>query len=193
MRLRLSKLGLVVVLLGIAILPLKKVIGQTADTTLSLALDSYTQANGAETGQLFAVKVRADIPTNSPIAGIDFTLNYDSSQIQAMKVLPGSRDEFENGYFGISSTVDTANSPCKTNPSDQIERLKCAIDNNSGTVAVSVINLAGEDFQVVGTDYPNPEVSGDITLATIIFLATDRKSTRLNSSHIPLSRMPSSA
>ena len=34
---------------------------------------------------------------------------------------------------------------------------------------------------------------GDIIIVLIQFINKDRKSTRLNSSHIPLSRMPSSA
>ena len=46
----------------------------------------------------------------------------------------------------------------------------------------------------VGFFSPIPGVYEDLTaLENIRFAATDRKSTRLNSSHIPLSRMPSSA
>ena len=37
------------------------------------------------------------------------------------------------------------------------------------------------------------EVSAEVAQAQTMVLAEDRKSTRLNSSHIPLSRMPSSA
>ena len=41
--------------------------------------------------------------------------------------------------------------------------------------------------------YWNPAGIADIVNYQAIFTYTDRKSTRLNSSHIPLSRMPSSA
>lgn len=161
-----------ILLLVIFINPPQEVLGQTTHSTLSLALDSYTQTNGAETGQLFAVIVSASVPTSSPVAGIDFTLKYDSTKIQAMKVLPGDKAEFANGYFGISSIVDQAGSPCKASPSDQAERLKCAIDNTAGIVAISAINLAGADFQtVIPTSYPNPPVSGNFALATVIFMA----------------------
>ena len=88
-----------------------------------------------------------------------------------MKVLPGDKAEFTNGYFGISSIVDQAGSPCKASPGDQTERLKCAIDNGTGIVAISAINLAGADFQTVDSSYSNPMVSGNFTLATVIFMA----------------------
>ncbi|PIP61121.1 hypothetical protein COW99_05870 [Candidatus Roizmanbacteria bacterium CG22_combo_CG10-13_8_21_14_all_38_20] len=168
---RIIKLVLIVSLLVIFLSPPKSVLGQTADTTLSLALDSYTQTNETETGQLFAVTVTVDVPTSNPVAGIDFTLKYDSTKIQAMKVLPGDKAEFTNGYFGISSIVDQAGSPCKASPGDQTERLKCAIDNGTGIVAISAINLAGADFQTVDSSYSNPMVSGNFTLATVIFMA----------------------
>src|SRR3989344_841858 len=169
---RIIKLALIVSLLVIFLSPPKSVLGQSApDTTLSLALDSYTQTNGTETGQLFAVTVTVDVPTSNPVAGIDFTLKYDSTKIQAMKVLPGDKSEFTNGYFWISSIVDQAGSPCKASPGDQTERLKCAIDNGTGTVAVSAINLAGADFQTIGSNYSNPQVSGNFALATVIFEA----------------------
>ena len=48
-----------------------------------------------------------------------------------------------------------------------------------------------EQFDLVVTDYNMPRLSGlDLSRAIV---AIDRKSTRLNSSHVALSRMPSSA
>ena len=48
---------------------------------------------------------------------------------------------------------------------------------------------SGADELVYGTS----AVGGGPHLAALLFCKQDRKSTRLNSSHIPLSRMPSSA
>ena len=61
-----------------------------------------------------------------------------------------------------------------------------------GLLAHCSFRLLGDELAAAGTpmlrfDYPG---TGDSLDGAV---ATDRKSTRLNSSHIPLSRMPSSA
>ena len=48
------------------------------------------------------------------------------------------------------------------------------------------------EFHKLCTDI-HPDIQADFREAWIEDLQTDRKSTRLNSCHIPLSRMPSSA
>ena len=61
--------------------------------------------------------------------------------------------------------------------------------------------LAGEDVALVISDQRMPGMSGtellsrccEVAPETVRVLLTDRKSTRLNSSHIQKSRMPSSA
>ena len=65
-----------------------------------------------------------------------------------------------------------------------------AAGNAAGTIPAWTGGLKTPPVQGYkpGVSYPDP-YAGDKPLFTI----TDRKSTRLNSSHIPLSRMPSSA
>ena len=76
-----------------------------------------------------------------------------------------------------------------------LARVDCFLERNSGKFYLNEINtLPGftsismypKLWAVSGTPYPE-------LLTRLIDLARDRKSTRLNSSHIPLSRMPSSA
>ena len=54
--------------------------------------------------------------------------------------------------------------------------------------AIALLIISGLVFAMAGS----PPVAERLHLATFHFVK-DRKSTRLNSSHIPLSRMPSSA
>ena len=58
--------------------------------------------------------------------------------------------------------------------------------------AYQQIKEVGEQLLIANI---NPPFSGNISLkeGKNLYVTTDRKSTRLNSSHIPLSRMPSSA
>ena len=53
--------------------------------------------------------------------------------------------------------------------------------------------LAGETIRSHITDFYDMKFKFEMALAAGYEIHRDRKSTRLNSSHIPLSRMPSSA
>ena len=67
--------------------------------------------------------------------------------------------------------------------------LKKILVNNAVTILFVVICIAG----IVLADQPMPYVVGEISSRLFRNLILDRKSTRLNSSHVALSRMPSSA
>ena len=68
------------------------------------------------------------------------------------------------------------------------ERAKNFADKNP-------VTLFGKDSKEKNTNFEfgSSNVLWRATLKTLDFIPLDRKSTRLNSSHIPLSRMPSSA
>ena len=65
-------------------------------------------------------------------------------------------------------------------------------DSQSQTMATATGLCAGT-VGVTVTDSAGCTVSDTVAISEPTILTTDRKSTRLNSSHIPLSRMPSSA
>ena len=83
----------------------------------------------------------------------------------------------------------------KTNGVDPVITLKRALDNVKPTVEVKSRRVGGATYQV-----PMEVKAARATALALRWLVDysrerreDRKSTRLNSSHIPLSRMPSSA
>ena len=91
--------------------------------------------------------------------------------------------------------VDTINREQLTDRS--VEKLLQSLDPHSSYIPASELNAANEplegNFEGIGVEF-------NIINDTIVVIAPisggpseDRKSTRLNSSHIPLSRMPSSA
>lgn len=152
---------------------IKKVTGQeSGNVVLSLTLDPYTAINNAEDNQPFAVHVNANVPQGQPVAGLDATVTYDKNKLRAVKVLPGNQTDFANGYFGVTSKVDTDQS-CKDQKTDQAKRLECAINQAEGIVAVTALNL--DASQYLNTDPPqwpppaNPQITGDFILATVIF------------------------
>ena len=74
------------------------------------------------------------------------------------------------------------------------EESECAITPVNSRAAFTA-ELGRADHDLVLADYTQPDLPGLAALALVRELAadTDRKSTRLNSSHLRLSRMPSSA
>ena len=71
------------------------------------------------------------------------------------------------------------------NPKGGIHHFSFSVDSMDDTTK----SLGDKGVRVLGDGKPKLNVSGE----RIAFIHPDRKSTRLNSSHIPLSRMPSSA
>ena len=69
---------------------------------------------------------------------------------------------------------------------------KFAPDTRSGACAVDITDGASVDALIAETTKRHGRIDGMVN-AAYPRNAKDRKSTRLNSSHIPLSRMPSSA
>lgn len=170
---------IVLITLGVSVVLLlvspasKKVAGQeSSNVVLSLALDPYTETNNAEDNQPFAVLIKANVPQDQPVAALDATLTYEKEQLRAVKVLPGDQPAFANGYFGVTSKVDTDQS-CKDEKTAQAKRLECAINQDEGIVALTALNL--DASQYLSTDPPqwpppaNPQITGDFTFATVIF------------------------
>ena len=62
-----------------------------------------------------------------------------------------------------------------------------------GYLAVEAINKTEVEKSLYGVTHVRGVVEGELNFDEIEQFLEDRKSTRLNSSHIPLSRMPSSA
>ena len=74
------------------------------------------------------------------------------------------------------------------------------IGNSSGVVDIPITIYSNTSGTINVSDIKYDYTGGNDTISILVFNATnvvdklvDRKSTRLNSSHIPLSRMPSSA
>ena len=93
--------------------------------------------------------------------------------------------------------IRLTNNPWVIRPSLIPERLGAdvyTVINDFGAVGHAVAQARAEDFlHLAGPDEPFPETGVITVCGPGTGLGVDRKSTRLNSSHLKLSRMPSSA
>ena len=96
---------------------------------------------------------------------------------------------------------ETVRMPTRINHANRFPARTLSFDPAPGTSAEDAIKRAGSLWLAVGARHPGVQgreegVASEYSRAstdTPALIALDRKSTRLNSSHIPLSRMPSSA
>jgi len=162
-------------LLAFALLVVQKVpsaSGQQAGGNVRISLSTNSSASPAEVGQPFPVFVNVDTQGDT-ISALDVTLRYTNTSVEAVKVLPGRVSGFENGYLGVTGRVDT-DPDCKQNRTDQVQRLKCAIDQPNGLVSITAVNSDMNVALAQGQDpTPTPanrQVSGQLTFATVIFV-----------------------
>jgi len=93
------------------------------------------------------------------------------------------------------SLIPPFTSTCKPDETGNTNQTELP-DTLLGVRTFSILSLGGFSAALIGSAYPSVApviVAGLIIFIIAMYLHSDRKSTRLNSSHVALSRMPSSA
>ena len=149
---------------------------------------SYTSGTTINTEGRYTLEVYSkDRAGNESSLSISFIIDYTPPIINLTGVSDGGKyDSDVTMNFSVYDNFDPAPLVISNYPSG-------TLFTNSGkyTVGISAKDKAGNNSRVSAAFeiYKLSDLITNITMANI----KDRKSTRLNSSHIPLSRMPSSA
>ena len=156
------------------------------------------------------VRVYSSISQDTTLAGGGI-----SDTATSMTVASGTGNALMGGItlvpgdiFTVALDPDTVNEEivyvtAQTSDTFTIDRAEAGTSNVAHTAGATVRHVLSSDdltyfrvgVQTADGAVPKSTVTtkGDLIVGTGASTVTDRKSTRLNSSHIPLSRMPSSA